>query len=303
MPLRLLLFPVLLLLVQGGFNTVSGQRFQNIEQAEDTLSTVLSSLINAKDDSTKNAVNQIFTNDLYDALKFPSSDIYPFDSLKSLVKISSSDNKFRIFQWNLPAVDGKHRFYGFIKMLDQVPPLIYPLVDKSDSLPFPDTLLLDDRNWFGALYYKIIPVETAAGEKIYTLLGWAGKNSMVTQKVIEVLYFDGHGKPHFGLKLFPGFQGGKMTRIIFRFDASTTMSLKYEKQTIASNKKWNAKKRVFDYDLNETQMIVCDRMVAPDPQMEGQYQFYVAAGDIFDGFVFKHFGWSFIAGIDARNKK
>jgi hypothetical protein len=299
---RLPFYVLLLLLIPGKYNTLSAQRFQNINQAEDTLSTILASLNLATDDSSKNAINRTFYNCLGDALLLTSSETYPFDSLKTLVKIVSPDHKFRIFHWNLPSGNGKHRYYGFIKMLNHEPPLVYPLLDISDSLQYPDTAILDNLHWIGALYYKVIPAETVSGKVVYTLLGWAGKNSMITQKVIEVLYFDDQEKPHFGLKLFPDFQAGNMTRIIFRFAATTTMSMKYEKQAISSKKRWNSKKREFEYTQNETQMIVFDRMVPLDPQLEGQYQHYVAAGDIFDGFLFTHNCWKYITGIDTRNK-
>ena len=79
--------------------------------------------------------------------------------------------------------------------------------------------------------------------------------------------------------------------------------MKYEKQSISSGKIWNKKKRAFDTTMNDKWMIVMDRMVPPEPQMEGQYQFYVASGDIFDGFLFNHNNWMYLPGIDARNKK
>ena len=303
MTTRVLLFLLLFLVFPCKFNTVSGQGFQNSQQAEDSLAGVLASLNLAKDDSTKRALNQVFFQVLSDALKLASSDNHPFESLKTLVKINSPDGIFRIFQWNLPASDGKNHYYGFLKMLNHDPPMVYPLVDVSDSLPDPDTLILDNVHWLGALYYKIITGETAAGNKIYTLLGWAGRSSLITQKVIEVLFFDDYGKPHFGKKLFADYQKGNLTRIIFRYAANTTMSMKYEKQTISANKRWNSKKRIFDYSREETLMIVCDRMVPLDPQLEGQYQYYIAAGDIFDGFVFQHYCWKFIPGIETKNRK
>ena len=42
---------------------------------------------------------------------------------------------------------------------------------------------LNNRNWYGALYYKIIPLKRGR----YTLLGWNGKNGITTQKVIETM--------------------------------------------------------------------------------------------------------------------
>jgi hypothetical protein len=303
MTLRLLLLPLLLFLVQGEYNTLSGQRFQSIELAEDSLENVLASLNLAKDDSTKDALNQLFIHVLSDALKLESSDNYPFESIKSLVKITDPDHKFRIFQWNLPASDGTHHYFGFLKMLGHEPSVVYSLTDLSDSIKFPDTAILDNQHWFGALYYQVIPGETKDGLKTYTLLGWAGKNELITQKVIEILWFDDHERPHFGLKLFPGYQGGNMTRIIFRYAATTTMTLKYEKQAITTNKRWNSKKKIFEYTPEEARMIVCERMIPLDPQLEGQFQFYVPSGDLFDGFVFKNSAWTYIAGIESRNRK
>jgi hypothetical protein len=300
---RLLLFSFVLTLITGNAPPLSAQHFQSIHQAEDSLKSILAAINQAKDDSTKNIFNQQFASNLSEALQMPSADSYPFDSLKTLVKITSTDNKFRIFHWNLPTSDGRHHYYGFLKLLSHEPPMVYKLSDKSDSLPSPETALLNNRDWFGALYYKIIPAETSAGEKIYTLLGWAGSNALITQKVIEVLGFDELDRPHFGMKLFPDYHEGGNTRIIFRYSAATTMSLKYELQPIAVKQKYNSKKRVFDYTVSEIPMIIMDRMVPPDPRMEGQYQFYVAAGDEYDGFIFRQNHWAFMAGIDARNKK
>jgi hypothetical protein len=303
MTFKLILFSFIGLLVQGNWITVAGQRFQNISQAEDTLRVILASVNNARDDSSKFQYNQLFSACMMEALQIPSTDEYPFESLKTVVKLTSPDKIFRIFQWNLPTRDGKNSYYGFIKMLGQNQPVIYPLIDHSGSLPEADTLTLDNMHWLGALYYKIIPEEIQPGRTVYTLLGWAGRNARITQKVIEILSFDDQNKPLFGLKLFPNYHGGALTRIIFRFAASTTMSLKYEKQEIAVEKKWNSKKRVFEHTMEETQLIVCDRMVPQDSQLEGQYEFYIAAGDIFDGFVFTHGSWTFIEGLDAKNKK
>jgi len=301
MTIRLALF--LLLLVPVKFITVSGQRFQNIRQAEDTLSAILANINMATDDSIKYLYNKIFSRCLYNALKLTTSDSYQFDSLKNLAKLTSPDNKFRIFHWNLPTGDGKHRYFGFIKLLGKDPPVIYQLIDRSDSLLLPDTAILDNFHWFGALYYKVIPGETATGEKIYTLLGWAGRNPVISQKVIEILHFDEQERPGFGLRIFPGYHGGDMTRIIFRFSPSTSMSLKYEKQLVAIPKKWNSKTRSFDSITEESRMIVFDRLIPLDPQLKGQYQFYVGAGDISDGFIIEQNCWKFISGIDTRNKK
>ncbi len=300
---RLLFLLILFLLIRGEYNTAEGQVFQNIMQAEEALCKDLTALNVATNDSTRRLCNQKFSDDLLTTLVLPSSDNHPFDSLKTLTRISSPDNKFRIFQWNLPDSDGRSRFYGFIKITGSTPAKIFPLVDFSDSLPMPDTMVLDHLHWPGALYYKIIQGEQVTGKIFYTMLGWAGRNALTAQKVIEILSFNDIGKPCFGLKVFPDYGEGNMARIVFRFAATTGMSIKYEQLPIASDKRWNSRKRIFEYTMKNAWIIVCDRMVPLDPQLDGQYQYYVAAGDIFDGFIFKHNYWSYMKGIDIRKKQ
>ncbi len=282
---------------------LAGQRFTSMEQAEDTLYSILAALNQAQGDSLKALLNRDFAVNLADALTLPSSAGFPFDSLKRLVKIASPDGKFRILHWNLPGDDGKHHFYGFMQVTGHEPPRVYPLTDWSDSIPFPDTAYLDNRRWYGALYYKIIPEQTDAGQPFYTLIGWAGKTSRITSKVIEILWFDDREQPRFGMKIFPGFQDGTRTRAIFRYSSSTSMAMKYELRMIETSRKWNKSRRAFDQTMGEAPMIVVDRLVPPDPNLEGQYQYYVASGDIYDGFVFRKGTWTYVPDIDAWNKK
>jgi hypothetical protein len=271
---------------------VQGQGLDSPRQAEDSLSHILLKINQAIDDSTRNLLNGTFIRTLSESLKLPESDDYPFDSLRTLAKITSDDHKFRIFHWNLPTADGRHRYFGFLKLLDKKPAVIWPLRDFSDSIRSPETEILDNLHWFGALYYRIIPGETERGQKYYTLLGWAGKNPGLTRKVIEILSFDGQDRPIFGLRVFPGYRDGKHARVVFRYSASASMSLKYEEQPLKqagskSKKAW---------------LIIFDRLIPLDPQLEGQYQFYVAAGDLFDGFISEHGAWRFIGNIEPYGK-
>ncbi len=283
--------------------TAFAQKFRDQKQAEDSLYMIFKRLNLSQNDSITNILNQSFSDNLAEALKLPVNRKLPFDSLKGLIKIESPDHTFRIFHWNLPTRDGKHRYFGYLQLIKQVPPMVFPLADKSDSLVSPDTSILDPLHWYGALYYKIIPNQTASGISYYTLLGWAAKNSRVAGKVIEILSFDKTGSPLFGKRIFPGYQDGGMTRIIFRFSSATTMALKYENQVIEADRQWNKSKRTFESTRKEILMIVLDRMVPPDPGLEGQFQYYIAAGDVFDGFMLKNNAWVFVPGIDARNKK
>jgi len=69
------------------------------------------------------------------------------------------------------------------------------------------------------------------------------------------------------------------------------MSLKYEKQFLNTKKRRKRKK----------DMIVFDRISPLNPNLKGQYQFYMPETNIFDGFVFTKGKWQYVKDVDARN--
>jgi hypothetical protein len=283
--------------------TTETKRVNDLRLAEDTLNAVLSAINATGSDSTRDLLNQRFSKILEGALRLPDVGPGSFSSLKTLVQVGSPDRHFQLFHWNLPDTRGEHRYFGFIRVTGDAGPIVIRLTDMARTLAFPDSLLLDQDHWFGALYYKVIENQGPGDEKVYTLLGWSGKDKGLTQKVIEVLTFDSSGTVRFGKRIFPDYSNGTLTRIIFRFSSAASMSLKYEWQPVVTAKHWNQKNQSFDYTYREKEMIVCDRMVPMDPQLEGQYRFYVTAGDTWDGFLYSDHAWHFVRGIDPRNKK
>ena len=79
------------------------------------------------------------------------------------------------------------------------------------------------------------------------------------------------------------------------------MILKYDEQYIVKSRKWNSARRKFETEDVKTNMIVCDELVPLDPQMEGQFEFYVPSSEIFNGFVFENGCWNFYKNADVRN--
>ncbi len=278
-----------------------GQELQTIRDAEVELSKDFQALKNQRDDSSRSRINNHILDRFSTILLLPSSINYPFDSLKSVDRITSGDNMFTIYHWNIQSRNGHHTYYGFLQITRENKPKLYPLIDKSDSISGADSMILDTGHWFGALYYRIIIGNTALGKTMYTLLGWSGENADITAKVIDVLTFDNSGEPHFGLPVFIAQTGGGKTRIIFRFSSHSTMVLKYEDQVVKTTKKWNPRKREFEEAIKWNKIIVFDRLVPLDPIMEGQYQFYVPAGDVNDGYYMENGLWKFIEGIESRN--
>jgi hypothetical protein len=160
--------------------------FSSLYAAEDTtlvrrelhLVSLLDDLRKAENDSEKNRTNRLLASYLYETIQLPGAYTYPFSNLKSIGFIDSPDGLIRIINWNVEQDDNTHRYFGYILRLDEKKKnvQVIELIDNSFMLPPQPTDVLDAENWYGALYYKIIPFEKGS-KTMYTLLGWDGATS------------------------------------------------------------------------------------------------------------------------------
>ena len=270
-------------------------------RAEKELQEIFSGIREAGTDSSEIAQSLGFQEMLKLALSLPGSYSYSWDSLKHIAKLTSPDNKFRIYNWNLPLHAGGNRYFAILQFKDSPkskPPVI--LKDFSDSITEPSTFTGDSLHWPGALYYKIIPFESSPGKISYILFGWDGLSKDISSKVIEVLSFEGPA-PVFGLPVFHGYKESKEKRVIFRFSSTATMSLKYQVQKIPSKPEWNSRKKEYETIEKSGLMIIFDHLMPMDPQLEGQYRFYVPAAETAEGFVYGKYSWNYVKEFDALN--
>jgi hypothetical protein len=280
-------FFLFLLLISANTYSQDAKTFLN---AEDSLKKIGKVILTAETDFEKYNANDKFLTLLESTLLQKNSFEYPFDSLTTIAHLTSLDNKFRIFNWVLPKSDGTYEYFGIIQKWSKKEKkyILYKLKDNSEKILKPENELLDYQNWYGALYYKII-YTTYAGKKYYTLLGWDGNNKITSKKIIDVLSFNSKEKPVFGANVFK-FKSKTQKRVIYEFAATSTMSVKYEKQYMLHGKK-------------KRKMIVFDRISPLDPKLEGMYQYYYPETNIFDAFLFKNGKWNYTKDIDARNNK
>jgi len=241
------------------------------------------------------------------ALELPGSFEYAFDSLSNVTIITSSDHIVRIYTWNLPLQSGSNRFFGIVQYKDTENDTLYVirLHDKTQEIQYPETALLSSLDWFGAIYYQIISNTGDDGKPFYTLLGWHTENILISSRVIDILTITFPDEITFGKKTFCGHEThntDRPVRIIFRYASGASMVLQYEEQSIVKSKKWKRKTRQFEYEHESEWVIVCDRLVPGDPQLEGQYEYYYPAGSEMDGFVFRNGCWHFLTNIDVRNR-
>jgi len=256
-----------------------------IKLYEDTLARLQYEKIKSNtSDAYKLQANDRFCSLLKKALLIPGSFDYPFDSLKTLSRLTSPDKKFRILNWDIPKRDGSFTYYGFIQSYTNKKKsyAIYELKDKGAEIANPQATTCTSDNWFGMLYYKIIPDENE--KDTYILLAWQGYSDLVTRKIIDVVSLSSEGVPSFGKAIFkkppPGTKGIPK-RILFQYASHLYMSLEYD----------DAKKR-----------ILFDRLSPPDPGLTGQYQYYGPSFQI-DALHYneKEKEWEYQENVDARN--
>jgi hypothetical protein len=249
---------------------------------EDSLRQLGPRVFKSKTDEAKKAANQRYQRLLEECLKLDGSFDYPFDSLRDIGKMRAPDASFRIYNWNLPKNDGTMEYFAYIQHRNPKTQKmdLFPLTDKSTEIKNPESQSLDAKKWFGCLYYKII--RTKSGKNTYyTLLGLDEHNNLTWKKLIEVLWFDKEGAPHFGESIF--MMGGKVARkrVVFEFHSEMIMALKYNE---------------------EKGMIIFDNLAPESPEGKGVYETYVMDGS-YNGLIFKKGRWNFIPDVNALNPK
>ena len=221
--------------------------------------------------------NTQFIQTLVQALKIPHSFNFPFDSVKSVSILNSPDNRFRIISWHIAFDDGSYRFYGTIQMNTGESLKMYPLTDYSPFIKNAEDTVTDNGQWFGAQYYKIIPVYSGQNP-YYVLLGWKGNTVKSTKKVIEVLSFN-HEANLFWECLYLIGNGKTRKRIVFEYARQVSMLLKY--------------------DENQ-HLIVFDHLAPPDKKQSGKFDSY-GPDMSYNGYRFKDGHWIYVDNIDMRN--
>jgi hypothetical protein len=247
-------------------------------KAESSIKQLIEKISIESSYSEKNNLNDELISVFYDALTLDGSFNYPFESIKNIGNLRSSDNTIRIFTWNIPQTGGLQRYFGFIQvnLINNV--VVYPLTDNRKSFKIPQLEDSDPNNWYGSLYYSLKEV-VHHGKTFYTLLGVDLNNVFSTKRVIDVVYLNENKEPIFGYPIFR-IQKNVINRVVFEYSARANMALRWAD------------------DLN---MIVFDHLTPLRPDYKDNFQFYVP--DLsFDGFKFEDSYWVYVPDVDIRNE-
>jgi hypothetical protein len=224
--------------------------------------------------------DSLFTRMLVRGLLIPNSFYFSFDSIQTAPILYPADSSFRVFTWHYTLNDADYRQKGVLQLnTPDGTPKFFPLFDVSDYTDEPQDSIRDNRNWIGAVYYKIIQQESQ-GKKVYFLIGYDENNSLTTRKWIETLTFSDNGEPVFGGNFFRIPYNSVFTQ------ASRRYLMEYK----------SASRARLNYDEEEG-MIIMDFLVSETAEPDKRYTL-VPGGD-YSGLVWKNGAWEFIARLDV----
>lgn len=254
---------------------------QSDKTVNDTLFDLFQTLRKTEDVQNKMVVNEEIKNIFRRILSKGNYFEHNFDTVSSLGVVTSPDETFRIINWNTLDGDGTYTYHAFIqyrpKKRDEIK--VTELTDKSDSIIMPEQQILQADEWYGALYYEIVPAKINK-EIVYMLLGWDGGDIYINRKVIDVLSFSSSGKPKFGKNIFK-FDRERKKRVIFEFSYQATMRLFYD---------------------DNIDMIVFEHMTPIRPSLKDQKMQY--GSDLtFDGLELEDDKWILRHNLDVKNDK
>lgn len=269
--------------------TASSQN-ERIQQIEKSLMELLSESRSAKEDSLRLILNDQFAHLLATTLEMPIAESWPFDSL-NIGKLATKDSKVRIFNWNIQQ-NNRNNLYSII-IQNKTKDTVIRLKTMASTKGLDENFIYRNGDWPGGLFYLLIEREDGP-ESLYTLLTWDGYRPDASRKTIEALSFDGNGMPVFGAPVFKT-KNGIRNRVVNEYYSQSAFTQHYDRQKITLSNVRRSQKKIDD------EMIVLDRLVPLNPELEGQRWAYVPAGNIYDAYVFLNGFWTFVEDIEPRN--
>jgi len=270
--------------------------------AEIELVQLFDSVARGSNEHIRYNANERFLTLLKSTLEENGAFDYPFTDLRT-EKLMPPDRKFRMFNWIVRREQGMEFFAVMMVYIERTRSYrIIQLIDDSENTFDLPNIVLDKDTWYGAYYNQLIQTE-AGSRKYYTLLGWNGNDRAINRRLIEVLTFRPNGDPVFGADVFTNHRGQRerFRRRVFEFSRRSTMILRYDSQEyseiVGTPKPGQRPKE----RLIRANMIVFDRLVPSNPDLMNRRESYIAAGGVYDAYVWKNNRWTLKIDVRARN--
>ncbi|MFM9984336.1 MAG: hypothetical protein ACKVOK_03840 [Flavobacteriales bacterium] len=248
----------------------------DLQIAEDSLEIYHREMSLTHSDAVKDSLSSLMKVLFVSTFSDPKTFDYPFSKLK-FSTMKSSDNRIRMFNWNIPYEDGTHRYQCFVLVREKKGEFYWwkELTDSMKESEKMENKFFTDDKWLGALYYEIIPMDKKNKES-YTLLGWDGKDRLTTRKIIDVMTISGK-KIKFGAGIFKGDDGTKK-RVIMEYSDEVSSSVKY---------------------FSRKKCIVVDHLSPKNPNMIGIYADYGPDGS-YDMYTLVKGKWEKSDNVDVK---
>lgn len=239
------------------------------------LADAFNNIYKQKTDAKKLEASDVFVERFKEVLSDEASFTNPFGSLQ-MAKLTAPDEKFRLYNWNVNLDNGKERYYAIIQVPKRNKVVLIELQDKSDEITGPEQAVLNQKKWYGALYYEIVKEKKSSQ---YMLLGWDGYSKTSNKKIIETMSLNGQNV-RFGA---PILRKGKLSkkRVIFEYAEDAVMHLRYEPKS---------KRIIFDH-------------LAPIGNHIEKENAFFAPDLTFDAYAFKKGKWNFQDNIEFLRPK
>lgn len=263
-----------------GFLVGQSNDQERIGSIEVDLNEALLALRSVQDDQQLKVLNDTFQSKLENIIEEDWFFEHPFSSLQSVGKIYSEDKEVRIISWNVQWENSSNSYFAYILKREKRKDghFVIQLKENKEMLPRQPKDILDDENWYGALYYDIKDVQKGR-KTYYTLFGYDGNNERSKIKLLDVLHFAGKsiklGYPFFETK------EGWSNRVFFEHSARAVMSLKYEKNR---------------------DMIIFDHLSPESPNLAEFREYYIPDMS-YDAYAFEDNKWRLKEDIIALNNK
>lgn len=239
-------------------------------------------VLDADNDADRNEANKEFLMFMRDALQDPKSFDIDLDTIPVLADLKSGDGVFRMINWNVPHDDKTNDYHCFVQYTDRKTKEFKVVELKKGFRGLEDEFrkVFSDRDWYGCLYYKIIPSKRGRKRKrAYMLLGWDGKDEYSSLKVIDIMKITNRGI-RFGADIFEYPYERNIRRFILQYKADASVSLTYDEK----------KKR-----------FVFNQLVPMQPDLEDMNEFYIPVLE-FNAFEWKKRKWTYIENVKVKQE-
>jgi len=231
------------------------------------------------DDSVRIRINDSIITIVESYVESDTVFLHRFGNVRFLGQITSPDSIIKIVTWNLILTDQPGRYYSYIikRQKQTTHNIVYKLTAPYNPDPVKTDTTYSADNWYGALYYAIMP-EIINGRSCWMLLGIDYGNLDITRKIIDILTFDKDDRISFGMNSFMS-SDVRSYREVFEYSATATMTLRF----------------------GGDDSILFDHLVPFAPEMINDRRYY---GPHYsnDAYVLENGFWRFKLNVDARNK-